>query len=161
MFSSIKAATVAVIAVAVGKAVAESHTVTFANNCGRGTPMLISQNGAILSTGGAYTSNGPLIGAIAYLQIGSCGFNGDGCITVETTLQNPTTPGSGSSTDLSLIPPLAFSVTTGFGYLGACAPAGADCTNAACTTAFHKPSDTQVQVACQVDNADLVITFCD
>ncbi|KAF8179542.1 glycopeptide, partial [Mycena galopus ATCC 62051] len=153
------AATVAVIAVAAGKAVAESHTVTFAKNCGRGTPTLISQNGAVLSTGAAYTSNGPLIGAIAYLQTGDCGFNGEGCTLVETTLQNPTTPGSGSSTDLSLIPPHAFSVTTGFGYLGACAPAGADCTNSTCTTAFHKSTDTGVQVACQADNANLVVSI--
>ncbi|KAF8179525.1 hypothetical protein K438DRAFT_1768887 [Mycena galopus ATCC 62051] len=181
MFSSIKAATVAVIAVAAGHAVAESHTVTFANHCGHGTvgsfvPTLISQNGAVLSTGAAYTSNGPLIGAIAYLQTGNCGFNGERCTLVETTLKNPTTPGSGSSTDLSLIPPHAFSVTTGFGYLGACAPAGADCefpstiprssllkdrtgTSATCTTAFHKSTDTHVQVACQADNANLVVNI--
>ncbi|KAF7372875.1 Glycopeptide [Mycena sanguinolenta] len=161
MFSCIKAASLAVIAIAAGTALAETHTITFANNCGSGTPTLISQNGAVLSTGGAFTSNAPIIGAIAYLQTGNCGFNGENCIIVETTLQNPTTPGSGSSTDLSLIPPHAFSVTTGFGYLGACAPAGADCTNAGCTTAFHKSTDTGVQVACQVDNANLVITFCD
>ncbi|KAF7372828.1 Glycopeptide [Mycena sanguinolenta] len=160
MFSSMKTAIFAVIAVATGQALAESHTVTFSNGCGHGTPTLISQNGAVLSTGGAYTSNGPLIGAIAYLQTGSCGFNGEGCTLVETTLKNPTTPGSGSSTDLSLIPPHAFSVTTGFGYLGACAPAGADCTNANCKTAFHKSTDTHVQVPCQADNANLVITFC-
>lgn len=36
---------------------------------------------------------------------GSCGDNGEGCTLVETTLVNPTTPGSGSSTDISLIPP--------------------------------------------------------
>ncbi|KAF7340551.1 Glycopeptide [Mycena sanguinolenta] len=178
MFSSIKAATLAVIAVAAGKALAESHTVTFANNCGFGTPTLIGQGGAVLSTGGAYTSNGPLVGAIAYLQTGElsslfvlwflmstlpaggCGFNGEGCTLVETTLVNPTCAGCGSSTDLSLIPPHAFSVTTGFGYLGSCSPAGADCNNANCNTAFHQPSDTFVQVACQADDANLVITFC-
>ncbi|KAF8142817.1 hypothetical protein K438DRAFT_1784329 [Mycena galopus ATCC 62051] len=180
MFSSIKAATVAVIAVAAGHAVAESHTVTFANQilaaATERSPTLISQNGAVLSTGAAYTSNGPLIGAIAYLQTGNCGFNGERCTLVETTLKNPTTPGSGSSTDISLIPPHAFSVTTGFGYLGACAPAGADCefpstipwssllkdrtgTSATCTTAFHKSTDTHVQVACQADNANLVVNI--
>ncbi|KAJ7762102.1 glycopeptide [Mycena metata] len=160
MFSSICATTFALIVVAAGKALAETHTVTFNNNCHTGTPTLISQTGQVLSTGGAYTINGPLRGAIAYLQTGSCGFNGEGCTLVETTLVNPTTDGSGSSTDLSLIPPHAFSVTTGFGYIGACAPAGADCNNAGCTTAFHKSSDTQVQVPCQQDNANLVITFC-
>ena len=38
------------------------------------------------------------------LRSGSCGFNGEGCTLVEATLQNPTTPGSGSSADISLIP---------------------------------------------------------
>ncbi|KAF7378285.1 Glycopeptide [Mycena sanguinolenta] len=157
---SIKLAAFTAIAFAAGQALAETHTVTFANNCGYGTPTLIGQGGAVLSTGGAYTSNGALIGAIAYLQTGSCGFNGEGCTLVETTLVNPTSAGSGSSTDISLISPHAFSVTTGFGYLGGCAPAGADCNNANCNTAFHQPDDTFVQVACQEDNANLVITFC-
>ncbi|KAJ7144546.1 hypothetical protein C8R44DRAFT_692047 [Mycena epipterygia] len=157
---SVKTAVLAVLAVAVSSVRAESHTVTFTNNCGRGTPTLI-QNGNVLSTGGAFTSNGPLIGAIAYLQTGSCGFNGEGCTMVETTLVNPTSPGSGSSTDITLIAPHAFSVTTGFGYFNGCQPAGADCTNANCNTAFHQPSDTFVQVACQVANVGLSITFCD
>ncbi|KAF8171022.1 hypothetical protein K438DRAFT_1773429 [Mycena galopus ATCC 62051] len=160
MFSSIKAAALAVIAVAAGQALAESHTVTFSNNCGYGTPTLIGEGGVVLSTGGAYTINGPLNGAIAYLQTGGCGFNGENCLMVETTLKNPTTEGSGSSTDLTLIAPHAFSVTTGFGYYGACSPAGADCNNANCNTAFHVSTDTFVQVACQEDNANLVITFC-
>ncbi|THH09790.1 hypothetical protein EW145_g1752 [Phellinidium pouzarii] len=134
-----------------------------------GSPMLI-QGQNVLSTGGTYVSNGPLISAIAYLQTGGCGFNGEGCTLIETTLVNPTTPGSGSSTDISLIPPLtqhfmvyshSFSVTSGFGYFPECAPAGADCTNADCTTAFHQPGDTGVQVACQADNVNLAITFCD
>ena len=34
---------------------------------------------------------------------GSCGFNGDYCTLVETSLVNPTTPGSGSSSDISLV----------------------------------------------------------
>ncbi|KAJ6490112.1 hypothetical protein C8R45DRAFT_1053239 [Mycena sanguinolenta] len=157
MFFSIKAIALAAITVAAGKALAETHTITFVNNCGFGTPTLISQTGVVLSTGGAYTTNGPIIAAIAYLQTGSCGFNGEGCTLVEITLKNPNTPGSGSSTDLSLIPPHAFSVTTGFRYLGACAPAGADCTNADCGTAFHNPTDTGMQVACQADNANLVV----
>ena len=36
---------------------------------------------------------------------GNCGFNGDRCTFVETTLRNPPCPGCGSSTDISLIPP--------------------------------------------------------
>ncbi|KAJ6457933.1 hypothetical protein C8R45DRAFT_1221709 [Mycena sanguinolenta] len=177
MFSSIKVAALTAIVFAAGQALAETHTVSFANKwalhpslCGHllrlaavataRSPTLIGQGGAVLSTGGAYTSNGPLIGAIAYLQTGSCGFNGEGCTLVETTLVNPTSPGSGSSSDLSLIPPHAFSVATSFNYDGACASAGADCNNANCNTAFHNPDDTWVQVACQEDNANLMITFC-
>ena len=37
--------------------------------------------------------------------LGGCGFNGEGCTLVEVTLQNPTTAGSGSSADISLIEP--------------------------------------------------------
>ncbi|KAF7372876.1 Glycopeptide [Mycena sanguinolenta] len=158
MFSCIKAATLAVIAVATGTALAETHTITFVNKWVR---LPERQNGAVLSTGAPYTSNGPIIDAIAYLQTGSCGFNGEGCIIVEINLQNPTTPGSGSTTDLSLIPPHAFSVTTGFAYLGACAPAGADCTNANCPAASINPNGTPMQVSCQADDTNLVITFCD
>ncbi|EED80910.1 hypothetical protein POSPLDRAFT_95888 [Postia placenta Mad-698-R] len=86
---------------------AESHTVTFNNRCGYGTPYLRASNGAVLSTGGSYTSNGALVGAIAvpqctysYLQTGSCGNNGEECTLIETTLRN-----GYSSTDISLIPP--------------------------------------------------------
>ncbi|KAI5118437.1 hypothetical protein M0805_009715 [Coniferiporia weirii] len=148
------------VLLAVVGARAESHTVSFTNNCGYGTPTLI-QGANVLSTGGAVTINGPLSAAIAYLQTGSCGFNGEGCTLIETTLQNPTSPGSGSSTDISLISPHAFSVTTGFGYYNGCDGSGADCTSASCSTAFHSSGDTQVQVACQSDNVNLAITFCD
>lgn len=136
---------------------AESHTVTFDNKCGTGTPYLRAQNGDVLSTGAAYTIDGPLIGAIAYLQTGNCGNNGEGCTLVETTLENDQ-----SSTDISLIPPHAFSVTTGFGYYNGCDVSGCDCTSADCTEcAFFNPDDTYVQVPCTVANCDLVITFCD
>ncbi|KAF8911696.1 glycopeptide [Gymnopilus junonius] len=144
---------------------AETHTVHFTNLCGFGTPTLI-QGSNVLSTGADYTSNGPLISAIAYVglklcnTLGSCGFNGEGCTLIETTLKNPTTPGSGSSTDVSLIPPHSFSVTSGFGYYGGCDGAGADCNSPNCNTAFRSPGDTFVQVACQANNVNLVITFC-
>ncbi|KAF8900901.1 glycopeptide [Mucidula mucida] len=155
--SSVLALTVAsVIALVAG----ESHTISFDNGCGYGTPTLISQSGTVLSTGGDYTSSGPIVGAIAYLQTGNCGFNGDSCTLIETTLVNPTTAGSGSSTDISLISPHAFSVTSGFGYYNGCDGAGADCTNANCPTAFHVSTDNGVQVACQTNDVSLSITFC-
>ncbi|KAJ3817323.1 glycopeptide [Lentinula raphanica] len=143
---------------------AETHTVVFVNRCGRGTPRL-KRNGVTLSTGGPYTSNGKhrLCTASSQLLIArtGCGADGEGCTMVETTLVNPTTPGSGSSTDITLIPPHEFSVTTGFGYYNGCDGAGTDCTNPSCPLAFRKPSDTFAQVACQADNVNLAITFCD
>ncbi|PPQ91258.1 hypothetical protein CVT25_006375 [Psilocybe cyanescens] len=159
---SIKAVPV-FLAMLVAGAHAESHTVHFTNRCGRGTPTLI-QGGRVLSTGGDFTSNGPLTGAIAYVNLQirrrSCGFNGEGCTLIETTLVNPTSPGSGSSSDISLIAPHSFSVASGFGYFNGCDGAGADCTSASCSTAFRNPNDNQVQVACQSNNVNLAITFC-
>ncbi|KII83269.1 hypothetical protein PLICRDRAFT_32989 [Plicaturopsis crispa FD-325 SS-3] len=146
-----------VASVAVLQVSAESHTVTLVNNCGKGTPVL-KQNGNTLSTGGDYTANGPLSAAISYLDTG-CGANGDGCTLVETTLQNPTTAGSGSSTDISLIAPLAFSVKATFAYKNGCTN-GKACDSADCTTAFHQSTDTTVQEACQANDAGLTITYC-
>ncbi|KAI0308458.1 hypothetical protein OF83DRAFT_1019274, partial [Amylostereum chailletii] len=85
----------------------------------------LKAGGKTLSTGSPFTQNGPLVAAIAYLQTGVCGDNAENCLLLETTLQNPTTPGSGSSTDLSLIPPHAFQKTTGFRYENGCDGAGA------------------------------------
>ncbi|KAH7926148.1 hypothetical protein BV22DRAFT_1033167 [Leucogyrophana mollusca] len=160
MFTSTSTLALMIFSALISGARAESHTITFTNNCKYGTPTLV-QNGNILSTGGAYTNDGPIEAAIAYLQTGACGLNGESCTMVETTLVNPTTAGSGSSTDITLIPPHEFSVTTGFGYYNGCDGAGADCTDADCTTAFHSSDQTWVQVPCQADNVDLAITFCD
>ncbi|KXN92804.1 hypothetical protein AN958_05116 [Leucoagaricus sp. SymC.cos] len=134
-------------------ALAESHTVHFENRCGFGTPMLI-QGPKVLSHGEDFTSSGPLTAAIAYLNNGSCGFNGDGCTLVELTLKNPdpTAPGSGSSADISLIPPLAFSQPAGFVYFNGCDGAGTNCDNVNCPNAFRNPDDTFVQVACQTND---------
>ncbi|KAF9035568.1 Glp-like protein [Panaeolus papilionaceus] len=157
---SIRKVLAATLSLAVTAVNAERHTVHFTNNCGFGTPTLI-QSGRVLSTGADYTVNGPLFAAIAYLQTGSCGFNGEGCTLVELTLTNPVNgPGSGSSADISLIPPLAFSVTSGFGYYNGCDGTGTDCTSASCTTAFHNPWETWVQVACQANDVNLAVTFC-
>ncbi|VDC03343.1 unnamed protein product [Peniophora sp. CBMAI 1063] len=134
---------------------AETHTITFDNRCGKGTPKL-KQNFQTLSTGGAYTHNGPFTAAIAYLDTGNCGDSGENCVIVETSLIN----GGISSTDLSLIPPHAFQATTGFGYYHGCDGAGADCTNGNCNTAFHKTDDYQVQVQCTASDVNLAITFC-
>ncbi|KAF9024804.1 hypothetical protein BDZ89DRAFT_1017249 [Hymenopellis radicata] len=137
----------------------ETHTISFDNQCGYGTPKLIKGNDVLSST--SYTTNGSLASAIAYLDTGSCLFNGEGCTVVEVTLTNPTTAGSGSSVDISLIPPLAFSVNTSFQYTtGVCSGQGASCATPDCSTAFFHPDDTWVQVACQEYDADLRISFC-
>ncbi|KAJ7476630.1 glycopeptide [Mycena latifolia] len=152
------------LALAIGMAHAETHTITFTNKYADSWPLLSyrslllrckSGTGPnVLSSGDKpFTIHGPLRGAIAYLQTGDCGFNGENCIIVETTLVNPTTAGSGSSTDLSLIKP----------YFNGC-HGGADCTKPkepAHCPAFHHPKDTGVQVACQADNVNLAITFCE
>jgi len=113
-----------------------------------------------LSSGEPFTSNGPFSSAIAYLQTGNCLLNGEGCTLVETTLVNPTCIGCGSSTDISLIPPHAYSVPVSFSYYGGCTNQGASCSSPTCPTAFFVPNDNQVQVECQDNNVNLLITFC-
>ncbi|CAE6442828.1 unnamed protein product [Rhizoctonia solani] len=151
-------ATVLVISISIQ---AERHVVHFDNRCGFGTPILI-KGGQVLSTGGDYVSNGPLEAAIAYLQAGACGFNGENCSTIETTLKNPTRPGCGSSTDVTLIPPHKFSVTTGFGYCNGCDGVGNNCASAGYfpNDAFCTPTDYQSQRQCQANDVNLAITFC-
>ncbi|EPT01254.1 hypothetical protein FOMPIDRAFT_1161879 [Fomitopsis schrenkii] len=134
---------------------AETHTVTFTNKCGYGTPTLYSQTGQLLSTGGAWTSNGAALGLIAYLQTGGCGQNGEDCTLVEATLEN-----GGSAADISLIPPHEFSVTSGFGYYDGCDGVGTDCTSASCPMAYRQSGDNWAIVGCGADNVDLAITFC-
>jgi len=138
---------------------AEKHTVTFDNQCGFGSPRLV-QKGNILSTGDPFTSDGPFNSAIAYLQTGNCLLNAEGCTSVEITLVNPTCPGCGSSVDISLIPPLKFSVPTAFSYQGGCKGQGTTCSSANCKSAFFVPDDNQVQVQCQDNDVNLLITFC-
>ncbi|KLO11422.1 glycopeptide [Schizopora paradoxa] len=149
-----------IVAAVIAIAEAESHTVTFTNNCGFGTPTLI-QSENILSTGDDFTSNGPLIGASAFLQTGVCGSSGENCTLVETTLANPTSPGLGSGTDISLIPPHAFSVASGFEYFDGCDGVGKDCADPDCEAAFHNPGDPSLVTICEADNVGLNITFCD
>ncbi|KAJ7680304.1 hypothetical protein DFH06DRAFT_972940 [Mycena polygramma] len=129
---------------------AESHTVKFDNRCGYGTPQLIQGGDVLTST--SYTSAGELAAVIAYLQTGSCGFNGEKCTLLELTMTNPVAVGGGSSADISLIDPHTF-------YDG-CDGVGTTCDSPGCNTAFRQPDDTFVQVACQEDNANLLITFC-
>ncbi|KAJ6593882.1 hypothetical protein B0H19DRAFT_919335 [Mycena capillaripes] len=128
---------------------AESHTVKFDNRCGYGTPQLI-KGGDVLTTT-SYTSTGELAAAIASSKnTGSCGFNGEHCTLLELTMTNPVAVGGGSSADISLIDP----------FYDGCDGIGTTCDSPGCNTAFKQPDDTWVQVACQDDNANLLITFC-
>jgi len=47
---------------------------------------------------------------------------------------------------------LAFNVPTRFEYTGGCNGQGQTCSDANCNTAFHVPTDNQVQVACQTND---------
>ena len=51
---------------------------------------MLIQGANTLSTGEDYTSDGVLTSAIAYLQTGPCGFNGDDCALLEFNMNNPT-----------------------------------------------------------------------
>jgi len=159
MFSTLLSAVLAAVALA-AQANAEYHTIRFYNACGFGTPTLLA-NGEVLSTGEDYTSNGPFSSAIAYLQNGNqCGYNGEDCTLMEMTMNNPTCEGCGSSCDISLIDPHSFSYWTSFAYFNGCENTGANCPAAGCAAAFYYSDETQVQVACQADNAGLLIAFC-
>ncbi|KAF8829583.1 glycopeptide [Lentinula edodes] len=137
----------------------ETHTINMVNNCGTGTPTLV-QNGAVLNSGNSYTATGPFSAGIAYLQTGECGLNGDECTTVEMTLVNPTAPGAGSSTDITLIAPHAFNKGVGFRYFNGCDGQGQTCATADCTDAFRTPTDYFAQTQCEENNVGLTITYC-
>ncbi|KAJ6525206.1 glycopeptide [Mycena capillaripes] len=130
-----------------------THTVHFTNNCGFGTPTLI-QGGRVLSTSGDYTQNGALLGAIAYLQTGGCGFNGEGCTLVELSLNN-----GFSSADISLIPPSVHTPQRKFVYYNGCDGAGTDCKEPNCPEAFEHPGETDKQVGCSAPNCNIAVTM--
>ncbi|KZT07548.1 uncharacterized protein LAESUDRAFT_115317 [Laetiporus sulphureus 93-53] len=136
--------------------IAESHTVTFVNDCGSGTPYLRAQNGTVLSTGEAYTINGPLVDGYAYLQTGACDDQGNNCTVVEFTLQNGDT-----SAIIDLVPPHVFSVATGYGFYNGCDGDGADCTVADCASAYRGGAGVYPAIPCAGDNVDLAVLFCD
>ncbi|KAH9054291.1 hypothetical protein EDB87DRAFT_1702199 [Lactarius vividus] len=137
---------------------AESHTIRFDNQCGKGTPQLVV-DGEVLSNGEDWRSNHRRASR-GYLQTGRCLLNGEHCTLLEFNLNNPAYAGCGSSMDISLVDPYVLNVPITFSYFNSCDGQGATCTTPDCRTAFHRSDDNQVQVACQVDNVDLQITFC-
>ncbi|KAI0812787.1 hypothetical protein BC629DRAFT_1589506 [Irpex lacteus] len=146
---------------ALSVASAETHTITFDNKCGRGTPTLLV-GGKVVSTGQPFTSSGTISG-IAYLQTGECLYNGENCSILEFTLTNPAPGciGCGSSADISLIAPHKFNVVSGYSFYNGCDGQGHICTTATCKDAFFKPDDNQVQTGCQTDNVNLRLSFCE
>ncbi|KAG2072102.1 hypothetical protein BDR04DRAFT_1192143 [Suillus decipiens] len=145
----------------IGVGAAETHTIKFINQCGHGTPCLVV-NGKNVSTGQDYVVNS-IFSAIAYLQTGQCGVNGEDCTLLEMNLANPACPGCGSSVDISLIEPHLFNVETSFSYYNGCDGFGADCescNSADCAVAFYAPEDWYAQRQCEANNVDLLIAFC-
>ncbi|KAF9818664.1 hypothetical protein IEO21_02644 [Rhodonia placenta] len=156
MFAKLTIAVVAA-ALALVHVKAETHTVSFTNNRILHKPYLWGQNGVLYSSGeGSYTSDGPLLGLISFCLTGNCGNDGEGCTTVEATLENA----SNSAADITLISPHEFSVTSGFGFYGGCDGAGEDCTSADCPGAFTDPTNGLI-VSCSEPNVNIAITFCD
>ncbi|KAF7980003.1 hypothetical protein HWV62_43796 [Athelia sp. TMB] len=79
--------TAAALSLFAGSALAESHQVTFTNNCGYGTPLFLYQGNG--NPQGATTISGELNGGIAWLGDWSdCEASGVNCGAVEFTLQN-------------------------------------------------------------------------
>ncbi|KAJ7638148.1 hypothetical protein B0H17DRAFT_1216809 [Mycena rosella] len=119
-----------------------------------------------------FTINGPLLGAIAYLQTGE---NILDIIEMMTSRQpakvvadsmakaapwsKPALCNNGfSSAELSLIPSHSFFVTIGFGFFDGCDGAGADCTFPRCEPEFTDPSQTFKQVGCGAANVNLAVS---
>ncbi|KLO16734.1 hypothetical protein SCHPADRAFT_198186 [Schizopora paradoxa] len=148
----------AVIAAVVATVAAETHTINFINNCGFGTPSIFLNGITLPPTGADFTSNGPIIDAVAYLQDGSCNPDGDNCAVVVTTLQNPTLTGNGSCTEILLLPPHTFEVPIGFSYSNGCDGEGEQCNVADCPISFG-PTPGQC-LTCDADNVDIIISFC-
>ncbi|EIW85936.1 hypothetical protein CONPUDRAFT_148069 [Coniophora puteana RWD-64-598 SS2] len=134
---------------------AESHQVTFTNNCGYGTPLfLYSSDG---TPQGATTIQAPLSGGIAWLENGSCTTDGVNCGAVEFTLVNT----GYSQADITLEPEgnHTYLYPIGFNFTNGCSN-GLFCDNSNCkNVASFTP--TQVPLAqCSADNCGINVIFC-
>ncbi|KAA1475163.1 glycopeptide, partial [Dentipellis sp. KUC8613] len=151
-------------AAAVASVKAESHTIKFDNRYIYTSPTLIVNGANQTLANNQWTVTGSSASGIAYLQTGECLYNGEHCTLLETTLGNSHCEGCGSSTDISLIPPYVLTCASSCvflrSYYNGCDGEGATCDTPDCSTAFFKSDDNQVQVACQSDDVNLLITFC-
>ncbi|EIW85683.1 hypothetical protein CONPUDRAFT_150482 [Coniophora puteana RWD-64-598 SS2] len=148
--------TVVVAALAFASNVAaESHRVTFTNNCGKGSPKFLYQGNS--SPGGARTIQGELNGGIAWLSgADGCENNGVNCGAVEFTLQNT----GYSQADITLEPEgnHLYKYPLGFNFIDGCSD-GLHCGSANCAEASHSPPQVPLK-DCQANNCGIHITFC-
>jgi len=144
---------VAALAFASGAA-AESHQVTFTNNCGYGTPLFLYQGNS--NPQGATTIQGELNGGIAWLENGSCTTNGVNCGAVEFTLQDT----GYSQADITLEPEGNHNYVTplGFNFINGCST-GLFCNSPTCSEASFTPTQVPL-VDCQANDCGINIIFC-
>ncbi|KIM83674.1 hypothetical protein PILCRDRAFT_819322 [Piloderma croceum F 1598] len=137
---------------------AESHQVTFTNNCGRGTPLFLYQGNG--NPQGATTIQGELNGGIAWLgNQGNCESSGVNCGAVEFTLQNT----GYSQADFTLetgsgLGNHQYTYAMAFNFINGCSN-GASCDEPNCPCAFTDPTNGCLY-QCSANNAGIHIQFC-
>ncbi|KAF8600276.1 hypothetical protein BDV93DRAFT_496924 [Ceratobasidium sp. AG-I] len=140
----------------------ESHTITFQNNCGKGTPQL-QRNGKILSTGEPFTQKGRHLVATAWLATDGCGPSGENCTLVELDLMNAINTTTDSSTNILIADQYKFSVPVKFQYFGSCSTSN-ECLSASCcpqgAVCNDSEPDNMSERLCLANNANVAITFC-
>ncbi|KZP18287.1 hypothetical protein FIBSPDRAFT_933555 [Athelia psychrophila] len=142
-----------------GSALAESHQVTFVNNCGSGTPQFLYAGGG---DQGAGTIQGELNGGIAWLSgADNCQDSGKNCGVVEFSLQNT----GYSQADISLEVGTngewgnhLWTYPLSFNFINGCSN-GLDCPASGCSTASYTPTQVPLE-QCAADNAGINIQFC-
>ncbi|KZP15747.1 hypothetical protein FIBSPDRAFT_1047956 [Athelia psychrophila] len=142
-----------------GAARAESHQVTFTNNCGKGSPLFLYQGGG---PQGAGTINGELNGGIAWLgNADNCLNSGVNCGAVEFSLQNT----GYSQADITLeVGPNGswgnhqWTYPVQFNFINGCGN-GLNCPAAGCSAASYSPTQVPLE-QCSANNAGIHIQFC-
>ncbi|KAJ7590425.1 hypothetical protein C8J56DRAFT_592308 [Mycena floridula] len=133
------------------------HSVVMQNSCGTGVPTLDKVPSLVLNTRTSMYTN-ETIKAVAFLNTGVCGPNGEHCTVVDIELG---TRSDGSSTALiSLVPPNRFTVPVSFVYFNGCDGASQTCRTAGCPNAGNVDFARQGIVQCAAPEASLSIIFC-
>ncbi|KZV68928.1 hypothetical protein PENSPDRAFT_502878 [Peniophora sp. CONT] len=141
-------------------AYSESHTVSFINNCGFGTPVLLVDE-VVVSNGSDYSSDMSIIKGVAYLDQDGCASGGsESCMEIEINLSNS----SPSFVDILLIPPQVYRSAACVTYSDGCDGASLTCTGPDCSEAIiseDDPSGSGAVLVCEDSDANVIITFCD